>query len=46
MLHAERLAAPHPLGGKFTVFAGMPADFQAVVSTAGLDLAKPTDTDY
>src|ERR1700760_1010297 len=30
MLHAERLAVPHPLGGKFTVFAGMPADFRAV----------------
>ena len=39
MLHAERLAAPHPLGGKFTVFAGAPADFRAVVSAAGLDLA-------
>jgi 23S rRNA pseudouridine955/2504/2580 synthase len=39
MLHAERLAAPHPLGGKFTVFAGSPADFRAVVSAAGLDLA-------
>jgi RluA family pseudouridine synthase len=46
MLHAERLVAPHPLGGKFTVFAGIPADFQAVISTAGLDLAKPVDTDY
>jgi RluA family pseudouridine synthase len=46
MLHAERLVAPHPLGGKFTVFSGMPADFRAVISTAGLDLAKPADTDY
>jgi RluA family pseudouridine synthase len=46
MLHAERLVAPHPLGGKFTVFAGAPADFRAVVSVAGLDLAKPPDTDY
>jgi len=39
MLHAERLAAPHPLGGKFTVFAEAPEDFRAVVSVAGLDLA-------
>ena len=42
MLHAERLAAPHPLGGKFTVFAAVPADFGSVVSAAGLDLAIPS----
>ena len=46
MLHAERLAAPHPLGGKFTVFAGPSADFRAVVSAAGLDLAMPPVSDY
>jgi RluA family pseudouridine synthase len=40
MLHAERLVAPHPLGGIFTVFARTPADFRAVVSAAALDLAK------
>ncbi|MBI1361404.1 MAG: RluA family pseudouridine synthase [Alphaproteobacteria bacterium] len=39
MLHAERLSAPHPSGGTFSVYAAPPADFGDVVSAAGLDLA-------
>lgn len=46
MLHAERLTAPHPLGGTFTISAEAPTDFRSAVAAAGLDLAKRPDYDY
>lgn len=36
MLHASRLAFPHPEGGTFTVEAPLPADFEALKRAAGL----------
>lgn len=39
MLHAERLAGPHPAGGRFSVMARAPEAFIDVLRAAGLDLA-------
>lgn len=36
MLHAERIVAPHPSGGMFSVYAGLPDDFRDVLAMAGL----------
>jgi 23S rRNA pseudouridine955/2504/2580 synthase len=40
MLHAQRIAGPHPSGGRFSLYASAPADFEAVLALAGLDLAS------
>lgn len=40
MLHAQHIAAPHPSGGRFSLYAGEPADFEALLARAGLDLAS------
>jgi 23S rRNA pseudouridine955/2504/2580 synthase len=42
MLHAKAIAAPHPSGGRFGLYAGEPPDFDAVLALAGLDLASET----
>jgi 23S rRNA pseudouridine955/2504/2580 synthase len=39
MLHAARLEAPHPGGGRMTLNAPLPADMQQVLSTLGLNSA-------
>lgn len=36
MLHAARIAAPHPAGGRLEVSAPMPADMAALLAAAGL----------
>ncbi|MCC6381826.1 MAG: RluA family pseudouridine synthase [Dehalococcoidia bacterium] len=36
LLHAWRLAVPHPAGGRLTVTAPLPADFRAAVRALGL----------
>ncbi|MEZ5939670.1 MAG: RluA family pseudouridine synthase [Hyphomonadaceae bacterium] len=40
MLHAEKLGAPHPSGGTFTISAAPPRDFADVLELAGLDLVS------
>lgn len=37
MLHALKITAPHPSGGRFTVFADPPDDFRALLRGASLD---------
>lgn len=39
MLHAEKLAGPHPSGGRFTLFARAPDDFRAFAPAATADMA-------
>lgn len=39
MLHAEKLAGPHPSGGRFTLFARPPDDFRAFAPAATADMA-------
>ena len=39
MLHAEKLAGPHPSGGRFTLFARAPEDFMAFAPAATADMA-------
>ncbi|MDZ4760685.1 MAG: RluA family pseudouridine synthase [Alphaproteobacteria bacterium] len=41
MLHAVRIAAPHPSGGRFALYAAPPQDFAAALTIAELDLATP-----
>jgi hypothetical protein len=43
MLHAHALDLPHPSGGRLALKAPPPKDFLAVLSAAGLDLAKGAD---
>jgi tRNA pseudouridine32 synthase/23S rRNA pseudouridine746 synthase len=43
MLHAHALDLPHPAGGRLALKASPPKDFLAVLSAAGLDLAKAAD---
>jgi len=43
MLHAYRLSAPHPSGGRFGVHADPPADFSAALARAGLQLASEVE---
>ena len=40
MLHALRLAGPHPSGGRFDISAPPPPDFAETAQAAGLDLAS------
>lgn len=40
MLHAESLDIPHPSGGRLALRAPPPADFRAVLVSAGLDLGR------
>lgn len=44
MLHAQRILAPHPSGGRFGVYADAPKDFRAMLALAGIDLASATAT--
>lgn len=39
MLHAEKLSAPHPSGGQFTLFARAPDDFRPFQPAAMADMA-------
>jgi 23S rRNA pseudouridine1911/1915/1917 synthase len=43
MLHAYRLSAPHPSGGRFGLHADPPADFSAALARAGLQLASEVE---
>lgn len=46
MLHAWKLAGPHPVGGRFALMAAPPPDFAGFALLAGVDLASVLSAPY